>query len=484
MTIDELLNLLSPSGLAAPDKGKTEITSMSFNSRDMKKSSVFFAYKGESYDSNWDAAEIYKSGRADFIIAERYLGKNIPHAVVKDARAALSKAASAFFGNPLAFYKSVGVTGTNGKTTTAYLTDSIFKAAGYKSVRIGTTGIDIAGENLPSENTTPSSFQVFEALRRGLDKGCSGLSIEISSHALAQGRLAGAAFNAGIFTNLTGDHLDFHKDMESYFAAKSLLFTGAMSDNKIINVSGVYGKRLAEKAGKKVMTFSTESEADIYPLDYESPVEGIRCLLSVFGRKVEVNSHLIGRYNLENIMGAFGAALALGISEEDALKGIAALENVPGRLEKYCRKGVSVFVDYAHTDDALKNALTALRSIAPGRIITVFGAGGDRDKTKRPRMGKTAAELSDFVMITSDNPRTEKPRDIINDILAGISKTPQVKFVTEEDREKAIEKAIGEAREGDFILVAGKGHEDYQIIGKEKHPFDDALIVKKYLEKL
>lgn len=484
MTIDELLNLLSPSGLAVRDKGKMEITSMSFNSRDMKKSSVFFAYKGENYDSNWDAAEIYESGRADFIIAERYLGENIPHAVVKDARAALSKAASAFFGNPLAFYKSVGVTGTNGKTTTAYLTESIFKAAGYKSVRIGTTGIDIAGENLSSENTTPSSFKVFEALRRGLDKGCNGLSIEISSHALAQGRLAGASFNAGVFTNLTGDHLDFHKDMESYFAAKSLLFTGAMSDNKIINVSDVYGKRLAEKAGEKVTTFSAEGEADIYPLDYESPVEGIQCLLSVFGRKVEVKSHLIGRYNLENIMGAFGAALALGISEEDALRGIAALENVPGRLEKYCSKGISVFVDYAHTDDALKNALTALRSIAPGRIITVFGAGGDRDKTKRPRMGKTAAELSDFVMITSDNPRTEKPGDIINDILAGISKNSQVKSVTEEDREKAIEKAIGEAREGDFILVAGKGHEDYQIIGREKHPFDDALIVKKYLERL
>lgn len=482
MTVDELIKLLAPSKKVIwGEIGNFKIKSISFNSRDKLKSSVFFAYKGESYNSNDDAAQMYTSNRADFVIAEKYLGEYIPHAVVPDGRAALAKSAEAFFGYPLNRYKSAAVTGTNGKTTTTYILDSIFRHQGLKTVRIGTTGIEIAGEKYATENTTPSSYDVYKYLMQGADKGCSFVSMEVSSHALAQGRLAGIKFDGAIFTNLTGDHLDFHKDMEHYFLAKAKLFDDAMSDYKIINTEYPYGKRLAGMVNKGLSTFSALGDADIFPIAYESGVFGIRGELSVFGEKIDFSSHLIGKYNLENIMGAVATAVTLGVKPKDAVRGMEELLNVPGRLEKYVKNGVAAFVDYAHTDDALKNAIAAIRPITAGRLITLFGAGGDRDKTKRPRMGKVVSELSDVIVITSDNPRTEEPDGIINDILAGIDNNNGKKIIVEPDREKAIEKAVSVAKDGDVLLLAGKGHEDYQVIGKTKYPFDDAKTVKKYL---
>ena len=486
MTINELIAILSPSKIVIDGEiGNFEIKNISYNSRSKDHATVFFAYKGETYNSNNDAVEIYKKGKADFIISEIYLGENISHGVVDDGRVSLAKASEAFFDYPRKEYKAVAVTGTNGKTTTTYILDAIFKHFGHKTVRIGTTGIDVAGTAYHTDNTTPSSYDVYKYLWEGAGKNADFVAMEVSSHALAQGRLAGLKFDAAVFTNLTGDHLDFHKNMENYFFAKAKLFTDEMSNFKVINTEYEYGKRLAGIVKNNLITFSAKGNADIYPIRYQGTLEGSQCTLSVFGNVIDLNLPLIGKYNLENIMGAIGACVALNkdLDIREIVSGATSLEKVPGRLEKYAKNGITAFIDYAHTDDALKSILENLKALAKGRIITVFGAGGDRDKNKRPRMGKAAVTHSDIVIVTSDNPRSEEPMNIINDILEGIKDT-EVKVIVEPDRETAIEMAVGECRENDLLLIAGKGHEDYQIIGNERRHFDDRVILKKYLERL
>ncbi|MDE7170231.1 MAG: UDP-N-acetylmuramoyl-L-alanyl-D-glutamate--2,6-diaminopimelate ligase [Mucispirillum sp.] len=478
MTVKELLDLIPIEKAYSGGKENTEIASISADSS-TPDGTIFFAYKVESYDSNKDVKAVFESGKAEFIICEEHLSKDIPHAVVKNGRHILPLVFSKFYGEPLKKYKSMAVTGTNGKTTSAYIMDSVYRAAGLKSVRIGTTGILIDDIFRESSNTTPSPQLFYAGLSDGLSKGCSALSMEVSSHALAQGRLNGAFFDTAVFTNLTGDHLDFHKDMEEYFKAKSLLFTDKFSRHKIINIGREYGERLAKSVKNSLITFSVHGNADIYPVKYVSSLEGIKADISVFGKIVNIRSDLIGEYNLENILGVIGAAHALGFSDDTIVKGIENLKNVPGRLEKFSRSGITAFVDYAHTDDALINAINALRRVSEGRIITVFGAGGDRDAGKRPRMGKAAAQLSDIAVITSDNPRTEDPDKIIADIAAGAENNGE--FIIERDREKAIAKAVDMASEKDIVFIAGKGHEDYQIIGKTKYHFDDREIVRKYL---
>lgn len=452
-----------------------------------KTGSVFFAYAGESYDSNKDIENIVELKKAKFIICEKELSDNYAYAVVSSGKNDLANAYIAFYGDPLKEYKSVAVTGTNGKTTTSYIMDSIYNANHEKSVRIGTTGLKIDCEFIELDNTTPSPYIVYNNLRRGLVQGCKDLVMEVSSHALAQNRLGKIKFDAAIFTNLTGDHLDFHKSMEEYFAAKAKLFTDEYSVHKVINISHEYGKKLVEKIksenGHNIITFSVDDKnADIYPLEYESTVHGIKSKISCNGEVIEIHSTLIGLYNLENILGAIGAAKAIGINLEVIKKGIESLENVPGRLEKYKNKNIVAFVDYAHTDDALVNAITSLKQIAKGKIITVFGAGGDRDKTKRPRMAKAATSLSDITIITSDNPRTENPEEIIADVEKGVVENSV--YYKEVDREKAIKKAVEVAKENDIIFIAGKGHENYQIIGTTKHHFNDGETVQKYLNEL
>ncbi len=412
---------------------------------------------------------IYKSGMAEFIICEEDLGDNIAHAVIKNGRKLLAAAVSAFYNEPMKKYCSMAVTGTNGKTTSTYIMESIFHEAGMKTCRIGTTGIMIDDEFVEIDNTTPSPELVYSSLARGLEIGCTALTMEVSSHALAQGRINGAFFEIAVFTNLTGDHLDFHKNMENYFEAKALLFTDTYSKHRVIK--------------ENLITFNIfDNNADIFPVKYTSTVYGIDAEISVFGKIINIHSMLIGEYNLENILGAVGAAYSLGISLDDIAKGIKNLKNVPGRLEKFSNKNITAFVDYAHTDDAIVNAISSLRQVAGGRIITVFGAGGDRDTAKRPRMAYASTELSDITIITSDNPRTEDPLKIIDDIVKGVKQGS--KYYVEADREKAIAKAVSIAKEHDIIFIAGKGHEDYQIIGKNKHHFDDRLVVQKYLGAL
>ena len=482
MKIKELVEKLNPEYVNYNNTENIEIESIAVDTR-KSNGTIFFAYCGESYDSNKDAEEIYNSGKVKFIICEKKLSDNIAHAVIKNGRQLLPKAFSIFFNEPMENYLSVAITGTNGKTTSTYIMESIFHKAGIKTCRIGTTGIKIDNEFVETDNTTPSPFLVYESLAKGLKSGCKGLVMEVSSHALAQGRINGAFFNVAVFTNLTGDHLDFHKDMEHYFQAKAMLFTDLYSKYRVINISHEYGKKLAEKVTENKITFNAFSnEADIFPIKYTSTINGIEAEISVLGKVINISSKLIGEYNLENILGIIGAAYSLGISLEDIANGINSLENVPGRLERYSNKGIVAFVDYAHTDDALINAISSIKEVCKGKIITVFGAGGDRDSSKRPRMGKAATELSDITVITSDNPRTENPEKIIEDILAGIKKDST--YYVEKDREKAIALAVSVAKENDIIFIAGKGHETYQIIGSTKIHFDDREVVQKYLGEL
>ncbi len=482
MKIKELVSNLNPVKVNYCGKENIEVKNIAQDSRN-PKGTVFFAYKGESYNSNKDAENIYKSGMAEFIICEEDLGDNIAHAVIKNGRKLLAAAVSAFYNEPMKKYCSMAVTGTNGKTTSTYIMESIFHEAGMKTCRIGTTGIMIDDEFVEIDNTTPSPELVYSSLARGLEIGCTALTMEVSSHALAQGRINGAFFEIAVFTNLTGDHLDFHKNMENYFEAKALLFTDTYSKHRVINVRNEYGKKLADRIKENLITFNIfDNNADIFPVKYTSTVYGIDAEISVFGKIINIHSMLIGEYNLENILGAVGAAYSLGISLDDIAKGIKNLKNVPGRLEKFSNKNITAFVDYAHTDDAIVNAISSLRQVAGGRIITVFGAGGDRDTAKRPRMAYASTELSDITIITSDNPRTEDPLKIIDDIVKGVKQGS--KYYVEADREKAIAKAVSIAKEHDIIFIAGKGHEDYQIIGKNKHHFDDRLVVQKYLGAL
>ncbi len=479
MKIRELVEKLNPVYINYCGMDNEIVESITVDSR-KSNGTIFFAYRGESYDSNKDAVNIYKNGDVKFIVCEHKLDESIPHAVITNGRELLSKAFSYFFHEPMEQYKSAAFTGTNGKTTSTYIMESIFHAADMKTCRIGTTGIKLDNEYIETDNTTPSPFLVFESLAKGLEKGCSGLTMEVSSHALAQGRINGAFFDTAVFTNLTGDHLDFHKNMEQYFDAKKLLFTDKYSKYRVVNTSHDYGKRLASLIKENLITYSiNDKNADIYPVEFISNIDGISGDISFFGKKIHISSKLIGSYNLENILGAAGAAYALGISYDNIIKGIMNLENVPGRLEKYSKNNITAFVDYAHTDDALSNALSSLKQVAEGRIITVFGAGGDRDSGKRPRMAKAATELSDITIITSDNPRTEDPEKIIYDILKGVIDNSE--YYVEIDREKAVAKAVSMAKPNDIIFIAGKGHETYQIIGKEKHHFDDREVVAKYL---
>lgn len=482
MKIKDIVEKLDVTAVNYLGKENIEVENIATDSRN-PKGTIFFGYCGESYDSNDDVENIYNKGLAEFIISEKKLSDNIAYAVIKNGRYMLPKAFSAFYDEPMKKYRSMAVTGTNGKTTSTYIMDSIFSTAGYKTCRIGTTGIKIDDEFIETDNTTPSPALVFSSLKKGQDMGCSAFSMEVSSHALAQGRINGAFFETAVFTNLTGDHLDFHKDMEHYFQAKALLFTDDYSKHRVVNTGHDYGERLAKLVNKNLITYSgLNNNADIYPVKYTSTVHGIDAEVSIFGKTINIHSSLIGEYNLENILGVVGAAYSLGIDMDVIAKGINNLKNVPGRLEKYMNKNITAFIDYAHTDDALINAISSLKQVASGRIITVFGAGGDRDATKRPRMAKASTSLSDITVITSDNPRTEDPEKIIDDIVKGVVEGST--YYVEVDREKAIEKAVSLAKENDIIFVAGKGHETYQIIGKEKIHFDDREMVQKYLGRL
>jgi UDP-N-acetylmuramoyl-L-alanyl-D-glutamate--2,6-diaminopimelate ligase len=471
-----------------------EISGIAYDSRKVNEGYLFVAIKGYSQDGHAYLGEAVRKGAAA-LVGETYEGFNadIPRVKVVDSRDALSRLAARFYGDPCKDIELIGITGTNGKTTTTYLIESILSAAGAIPGVIGTINSRFRGVVRPSSVTTPESLDLMGIIKEMADGGATHVIMEVSSHALDQGRTGDCPFVVGVFTNLTRDHLDYHQTMEEYFEAKSLLFRGLIKDRHgrrgvaAINMDDPKGEILASTTVNKVLTYGFVHHCDVTAMNISTDRTGIKALLSTPRGDVEIVSSLIGHINLYNILAAASVAMALDVGLGSIVQGIKDLKTVPGRLEPVENKrGLTIVVDYAHTPDALIKAQNTLKPLTQGRLITVFGCGGDRDRGKRPEMGMAAGEISDVVFITSDNPRTEDPVSIIEQIQEGIRKTgmamlewkddQDVKgsgYFVEADRHKAIEKAVSIADVKDIILIAGKGHEDYQIVGKEKRYFDD-----------
>lgn len=494
MTASILADVLRDAGASpdalAPIAAVGPVSAIAYDSRRVVAGSVFVALKGQKADGTSFAQQAVSRG-ARAIVAEvaPTAGVDVPWVIVHDARLALALLADAFFDHPSRRFPVVGITGTNGKTTTAYLLASILDAAGMKAGMLGTVAYRVGGDDREAARTTPEAPDVQQMLADMLANGCRSAVMEVSSHALSLRRVDGMRFAAAVFTNLTRDHLDFHEDMEAYFAAKRRLFEMLPREAPAaINLDDPRGPSLVATCGRPI-TYATSTGADVTPTAIEMSWDGLRMEVTTPGGAIAVRSKLVGRPNVSNILGAISAAIGLDVPLEAIARGIEALPGVPGRFEVVSSPGdaVTVVVDYAHTDDALRNLLETARPLAAKRVLTVFGCGGDRDKSKRPLMGMVAARLSDLVVITSDNPRSEDPRRIIDDIERGIpagsqaaTRAPTV--ITEVDRGAAIGRAVALAEPGDVVLVAGKGHEKYQQIGDRVLPFDDGAVARQALE--
>jgi UDP-N-acetylmuramoyl-L-alanyl-D-glutamate--2,6-diaminopimelate ligase len=466
------------------------VTAVTYDSRRAVAGSVFVALRGLKADGAEFAAQAAARGAA-LIVSEsrRPDGTDVPWLIVSDARLALALLADNFYAHPSRRMMVIGVTGTNGKTTTAYLLASILDAAGLKAGLLGTVTYRLGGEEREASRTTPEAPDVQQLLDEMIRQGCKSAVMEVSSHALALKRVDGMRFAAGIFTNLTRDHLDFHEDMENYFLAKRRLFELLPDDGPgVINLDDPRGAALLD-VSKQVVTFAIGKAADVTPGPLEFTLAGLSFDVRTPRGTVRVESKLVGRPNVYNILAASATAVAIGLPLDAIAQGIKALPGVPGRFEVVSPADheVTVVVDYAHTDDALRNLLETARPLAPRRLVTVFGCGGDRDTTKRPLMGMVAARMSDVVVITSDNPRSEEPQRIIEEIKRGIpagvqgGRAPDVQTIV--DRREAIERAVEQAEPGDVVLIAGKGHEKYQQIGDRVLPFDDGAIARQALDR-
>jgi UDP-N-acetylmuramoyl-L-alanyl-D-glutamate--2,6-diaminopimelate ligase len=481
---------LPPDGLA-PRAREASVSAIAYDSRRVVPAAVFVALKGLRADGGAFTEQAAQRG-AIAIVSEspRPNAFSIPWVTVRDARLALALLADRFFNHPSRRMPVVGVTGTNGKTTTSYLLASILDAAGLRAGMLGTVAYRIGGEDREASRTTPEAPDVQQLLNEMLVRGCRSAVMEVSSHALSLKRVDGMQFAAGVFSNLTRDHLDFHEDMEAYFAAKRRLFemlpAGAPG---VINADDPRGAALVEIAQQPV-TYAIDAAADVRPGPIEMTLRGLRFEVGTPKGTVRIASPLVGRPNAYNILAATATAVALDVPIAAIESGISTLSGVPGRFEVVSAAGddITVVVDYAHTDDALRNLLETARPLSARRLITVFGCGGDRDRSKRPLMGMVAARLSDVVVITSDNPRSEEPARIIEEIERGIpagsqapSRAPIVESIV--DRAAAIERAVSLAGPHDVVLIAGKGHEKYQQIGDRVLPFDDGEVARAALRK-
>jgi UDP-N-acetylmuramoyl-L-alanyl-D-glutamate--2,6-diaminopimelate ligase len=471
-----------------------EVAALAYDSRKVVAGGAFFAIHGEKLDGNRFIADAIERG-ATAIVSEQPRLAALPHQVawieVAEARKALAIASVNFFGRPAEALKLVGITGTNGKTTTAYLIDSILRAAGRQTGLFGTIQYRTPSATVAASTTTPESLDLQEYFAAVVREGGTHAVLEASSHALAMDRLWGCPFAAAVFTNLTRDHLDYHKTFESYFAAKRRLFEGTGDGAPrvgVINADDPYGEKLAGLAGR-TLSYGLRA-ADISTRKFSLAMSGLEFIAETSAGRITVHSRLVGRINVYNILAAIGAAIGLDVETSAIEAGIAQLAAVPGRFERVdLGQPFLIVVDYAHTDDALRNLLATARELdSAGRVITLFGCGGDRDRAKRPLMGEAAGRASDFVVLTSDNPRSEDPLRIINDAVVGLqrpgsSSQAGANYRIEPDRERAIEIALEEARPGDIVLLAGKGHETYQVLGDRTIDFDDREIARRWLRR-
>jgi len=457
------------------------------DSRLVKDGDIFVAVKGTAYDGH-DFIEKALVNGAGYIVCQqdgRYIVRDGRHelVIVDDTTEAAAILAQAAGGNPASQLTNLAVTGTNGKTTVAFLVQSVIRQAGQKCGLIGTVRYDTcSGSIYPAPLTTPDCLDIASRQKEMVENGAKYMVIEASSHALSQNRLAQISFKAAAFTNLTGDHLDYHKTKEDYLAAKTKLFSALAPDAAaVLNRQSPEAELIAAQTGAWLLWYAIGEKADLTARIESMDITGTVFALKYAGRSSVVRTPLLGLYNISNCLAAAGLCLAAGFELEMVAAGLSALKTIPGRLEKIDAGDFSVIIDYAHTDDALKNVLTTLKPLCKGKLRVVFGCGGDRDKTKRPRMARIAEELADFVIVTSDNPRTEEPDDIIGEIATGFKKPNSKTLTVEPDRRKAIEAAMRDAGKNDIVLIAGKGHEDYQIIGKQKFHFSDKEIAQQCL---
>jgi len=486
MKLAELFAGVRDAAIGAP--AETLVFSLAYDSRRVKPGALFFAIRGEKADGHEFIDQALRQGAVAIVsenpapppLAARWV--QVPR-----IRRALSEAARNLLGRPDSHLKLVGITGTNGKTTTAFLLDSIFRAAGIPSGMFGTVEYRFAGRVLPASNTTPESLDLLTYLAELVNAGGQAAAMEVSSHALAQERVWGFHFAAAVFTNLTQDHLDYHRTMENYFLAKRKLFEGLGAPPPglaVLNVEDPAGVRLIELPCSRRLTYGLNSNAQVRAKQFSQSVSGLRATVLTPQGKLEIQSALLGRANLMNILAATATATGLNVPPDRIEAGVASLATVPGRMDRIdLGQPFLVLVDYAHTDDALRNVLRTARELTRHRLIVVFGCGGDRDRAKRPLMGEAAGSLSDLAILTSDNPRSEDPLLIMSDAMVGLQRAGKA-YLAEVDRESAIRKALQLAKEGDTVVLAGKGHETYQVLKDRTVHFDDREVAQAVLREL
>ncbi|MDH4154840.1 MAG: UDP-N-acetylmuramoyl-L-alanyl-D-glutamate--2,6-diaminopimelate ligase [Nitrospira sp.] len=464
------------------------------DSRAVSAGSLFVAVKGERVDGHQFISTAVSRGAGGVVAQEPMKTGTVPFVCVEDSRKALGLLGSIFYGDPSSRLRMVGVTGTNGKTTTTYVCKAFLEAIGARVGVIGTVAYQIGDTVLPAAHTTPGALELQQLLAQMVTQGCTMAVMEVSSHALAQDRTSGCEYDVAVFSNLTQDHLDFHGTMEAYFQAKLRLFAGLAGGDKankraIINIDDPYGPRIAARCPVPVWTYALKTKADLRAEDVRLSLQGTVFTAATPRGNFRIESHLVGEHNVYNLLAAIGVALHEGATPDQIHDAVTRVTNVPGRFERVMAgQPFTVVVDYAHTEDALIRLLMAADAVKTGRIITVFGCGGDRDRGKRPKMGEAAVRSSDVVILTSDNPRTEDPHSILEEVEHGVVKAlqqrPGVQYCKIADRREAIETAVREAQAADIVLIAGKGHEDYQIIGTTKHHFDDREVARHAIEQL
>jgi UDP-N-acetylmuramoyl-L-alanyl-D-glutamate--2,6-diaminopimelate ligase len=479
-TVGELLEGLAPSGLPAGWAQRT-VTGILDDSRRVQPGAWFVALRGTHADGRRFVSDAVQRGAIVVLGEELEPSDRALIVNVADARAALTTLALRWHGlggDGCRGLKLAGVTGTNGKSTTAFMARAILQAAGLKCGMFGTVHYDLCGRSVAAPMTTPGPLELAAHLREGADNGARAIVMEVSSHALDQKRTEGLRFAAAAFTNLTGDHLDYHGTLDNYAAAKARLFAGLDAGaSAVVNRDDPHHEVMLRDCRARVITYALEHDADLTAQILRSTSQGTYYRLRIAGRELALENALVGRHNVYNALTAAGLAHALGVTPDQIAAGLRAVRNVPGRLQRVpCEGPADVFVDYAHSDDALRNVLSVLRPLTQNRLIVVFGCGGDRDRTKRPRMAAAVGAFADAILVTSDNPRSEDPRAIIDEVLPGFTAEARRRVVVEPDRALAIRAAVAAAAAGDVLLIAGKGHEDYQIIGDRRIHFDDVEV--------